>query len=251
LALTVKLPPPQFTSSVTLDGLANAPFTNAVGAVNVPTSFGASGLPPGLSINSLTGLIGGIPTSAGVFNAMVIAANSTGQTTNNLTIVIYNSPPSAPLITSTLTATGTVAAGFNYQIAATNYPTGFFVIGLPPGLSFDPALGRIFGMPWVSGNFNVTLRANNSGGTGTATLVLTINPETPPRIDLASLQNGFSLSFLTQTNQHYGVEWTPSLSAASWTALTSGIPGNSFTQTVTDSLTNAPSRFYRLKVTVP
>lgn len=64
-----------------------------------------------------------------MFNVSVIAVNSSGQTTNNLGIVFYNSLPSSPLITSALTATGTVAAAFNYQITATNYPTGFLVIG--------------------------------------------------------------------------------------------------------------------------
>lgn len=69
-------------------------------------------------------------------------------------------------------ATGSLSAEFNYQIAATNYPTSFFSIGLPLGLSFDPASGGIFGIPSVTGSFNVTLRAINGGGTGSASLSL-------------------------------------------------------------------------------
>ena len=176
----MKLPLPVITSSGIADGMVNTPFNYTIQATSVATSFSASGLPPGLVLNSLTGAITGTNTNGGTFNVTITANNSTGATTNSLTIVIYNSAPPAPVITSALTATGNLSASFNYQIIATNYPTSFFAIGLPLGLSFDPASGRIFGIPSVTGNFAVTLRAINSGGTGSASLNLTINPEPPP-----------------------------------------------------------------------
>src|SRR5207253_1776453 len=81
--------------------------------------------------------------------------------------------PSPPAITSPLTATGTTGTAFSYAIAASNAPTGFSATGLPAGLSFNTA--TISGTPTQTGAFNVILGATNSGGTGTATLVLTIN----------------------------------------------------------------------------
>ena len=251
LALTVKLPLPQFTSSVIADGFVNTAFNYSVQATALPTSFTASGIPPGLILNSLTGAITGTNTSPGIFNVTIVASNSTGSTTNRLTIVIYNSAPPAPAITSALTATGNMSASFNYQIAATNYPTSFFVIGLPPGLSFDPAGGRIYGIPSETGSFAITLRAINSGGTGSADLILTINPEPLPHIDSATMQNGFTLEFLTLTNHHYAVEWIMDLLSTNWTPLTNGISGDGISQTVSDPATNLPARFYRLKVTSP
>jgi Putative Ig domain len=251
LALTVKLPLPNITSSSTADGVTNIAFNYTIQATSVPTSFSASGLPAGLALNSLTGTITGTNTTGGIFNAIIIASNSTGATTNSLAILIYNSAPSMPGITSALTATGNMSASFNYQIAATNYPTSFFVIGLPLGLSFDPASGRIFGIPSVTGNFPVTLRAINGGGTGSTNLNLTLNPEPPPHIDSATMQNGFNLSFLTLTNRFYAIEWITNLLNTNWSALTNGIPGSATTQTITDPVTNAPSRFYRIKVTSP
>jgi hypothetical protein len=251
LALTVKLPLSVFISSANMDGLVNLPFTNSIQGVNVPTSYSAANLPGGLTINPVTGQIAGIPTNAGIYTVTVVASNFTGLTTNLLTIAIFNAPPSVPVITSPLTATGNVSASFNYQITATNFPTNFFVIGLPPGLSFDPARGFIFGIPSVTGNFAVTLRASNSSGTGSNSLALAINPVLPPMFNSITLQNGLALSFPTLTNRLYDIEWVTNLLDTNWASLTNGIPGNATIQTVTDLLTNAPSRFYRLKVTSP
>jgi hypothetical protein len=248
LALTVNLALPVITSSATADGQVNAPFNFTVLATSVATSFGASGLPGGLTLNSLTGSITGTPTNSGSFNVTVTASNSTGSVTSLLTIVIYNGAAAPPLITSALNATGSLSASFNYQITATNNPTSFFAIGLPAGLVFDPASGRISGLPAVTGNFSVTLRASNHGGTGSAILALGIGPEPPPRIDSVSIQNGVALSFLTLTNRFYAVEWSTNLLNMSWMSLAGGIPGTGGTQTVVDPMTNAPVRFYRLKV---
>jgi hypothetical protein len=250
LALNVKLPLPVITSSANADGLVNTAFYYAIQATSVATSYSATGLPSGLVLNSLTGAVTGTNTTGGIFNVTITAVNPTGSTTNALTINIYNATPLIPGITSALTATGSLSASFNYQTAATNYATSFFVIGLPLGLSFDPASGCIFGIPSVTGNFSVTLRALNNGGAGSANLALTINPEPLPKIDSVSLQNGINLSFLTLTNRFYSVEWITNLLDSNWTALTSGIPGNASTQTVIDAMTNVPpNRFYRLKVT--
>src|ERR1019366_885737 len=79
-------------------------------------------------------------------------------------------PPSAvpPVITSALTASGTVGILFSYQIATSNNPTSFGASPLPLGLSVNTASGAITGTPTATGTTNVTLSATNSGGTGTA-----------------------------------------------------------------------------------
>src|SRR5205807_4467115 len=69
---------------------------------------------------------------------------------------------------------GNVGQTLNYQIAATNSPTSYSATGLPMGLSVNPSNGLISGTPTAAGNSSVTLSAVNAGGTGTATLNLTI-----------------------------------------------------------------------------
>src|SRR5438105_879620 len=80
-----------------------------------------------------------------------------------------------PVITSPLTATGSVGVAFSYQITATNSPTSFNATGLPAGLSVNTANGVISGTPTgPAGTASVTISATNANGTGTATLSLTI-----------------------------------------------------------------------------
>jgi Putative Ig domain len=101
----------------------------------------------------------------------------------NVTVV------SPPVINSSLTASATVGNSFSYTITATNTPTSFAIdhtLPLPAGFSLDSATGiisssNVTGQPSV---YNVGLQAFNTGGSGTATLVLTIagtptSPRTP------------------------------------------------------------------------
>ena len=81
----------------------------------------------------------------------------------------------APVISSSLTKTGTVGSDFIYQIIASGSPTSFGAPGLPAGLTIN-STGAITGKPEVAGTYNVSISATNGSGTGTAILVITISP---------------------------------------------------------------------------
>jgi len=79
---------PAITSSLTATGWQDAAFAYQVTADNYPTSYGATGLPAGLSINTATGAITGTPTEAGEFEVSITATNGTGTDTETLVLSI-------------------------------------------------------------------------------------------------------------------------------------------------------------------
>jgi hypothetical protein len=155
-----------------------------------------------------------------------------------------NIAPPAPVIGSANTAGGTVGSALSYQIAATNSPTGYGATGLPTGLSVNTANGLISGTPTAAGISTVALSATNSGGTGNATLTLTIGPPAPA-ISSANTANGtvgsaFSYQ-ITATNSStgYGATGLPTgLSVNTDTGLISGTPTAAGISTVALSATN-------------
>jgi hypothetical protein len=83
---------------------------------------------------------------------------------------------SAPSITSSLLQGSSVGVWFaSYTIAATNWPTSYSAVGLPPGLSLNPSTGSISGTPESAGIYPVMISATNPAGTGSATLVLIVS----------------------------------------------------------------------------
>jgi hypothetical protein len=177
--LTVNPPAPVITSGTTASGTVGVAFSGyQITASNSPTSFGATSLPPGLSVNS-SGYISGTPSTAGTYSTTISAANAGGTGSATLTFTIASAPPSPPVITSATTASGTAGTAFGgYQITATNSPTSYGASGLPPGLSVN-ASGYISGIPSSSGTYNATVSASNAGGTGTLGVAFTIGSAAP------------------------------------------------------------------------
>jgi len=171
-------PAPVITSPLTTSGTVGSAFSYQIGATENPTSYGATNLPAGLSITAATGLISGTPTAAGNVSSTIFATNSGG--TGSATLAITIAPPPAPVITSPLTASGTVGSAFSYQIGATGNPTSYGATNLPAGLSITAATGLISGNPTAAGNVSSTISATNRGGTGSATLAITIAQAAPP-----------------------------------------------------------------------
>ena len=79
---------PVITSPTTASGTVGQSFSYQITASNNPTSFGASGLPAGLTVNTSTGLISGTPSAAGTSTVSLSASNSAGTGPETLTIII-------------------------------------------------------------------------------------------------------------------------------------------------------------------
>ena len=169
---------PAITSPLTACATIGVAFSYSITATNNPTSFSAGPLPAGLTINTSTGVISGTPTTAGTTNVTITASNG-ATPCNTATATLVITVGNTPVITSPLTACGTVGVAFSYTITATNNPTSFSASPLPAGLSVNTSTGVISGTPTTAGTTNVTISASNGTNpcvyTGNATLVITIS----------------------------------------------------------------------------
>lgn len=102
----------------------NQPYAYSVAATNNPTSYNATGLPAGLSINPGTGVISGSPSVRGTFTVTLTAANPGAAGTGTLTLNILQTytltitSPSGPNA-GTVTGSGVYYAGATAQIQET------------------------------------------------------------------------------------------------------------------------------------
>jgi hypothetical protein len=119
-------------------------YSETISATGVPTpTFSATGLPPGLSIDSATGVISGTPTAAATYTVEVTASNAAGSPTATYTLVVNpeTPPPNKADLSIHLSGSSSTAkpgASFTYTVTvsnagpatATNVVTGLATAGL-------------------------------------------------------------------------------------------------------------------------
>ncbi len=173
VAKLVVLVPANFTSGTSATGKQGVNFSFAnTAAGTTPILFSATGLPDGLSLSPLTGVISGTPILNGTFAVTIGASNVCSYVTQVLTLAITSS---VPAITSATTAAGTEnASGFTYNIRATDSPTLFGASGLPLGLTVNTNTGAITGTPLFGGVSTATIWAINAWGAGSTNLTFTV-----------------------------------------------------------------------------
>ena len=165
--------PPVINSPTSATATAYDLFNYQITASGSPTSYEATGLPEGLTVNEGTGAISGMPVTPGTYNVVISAANSGGEDTENLILTVLRNP-GAPIINSPLSAIAQVGVQFNYQITASNTPNAFLATGLPAGLEVDAVTGTIRGTPASPGVSTVIITAANAVGSDNQSLTLTV-----------------------------------------------------------------------------
>jgi hypothetical protein len=157
------------TKASLVDGTVGSSYSDTLTAVNgiAPLSWSIAfgSLPPGLVLNSVTGVISGIPTATGnyVFTVLVFDASTptAKSATKDISISITcpslsNASPS-PLPP----ATKGVNYSFRFQPQGGLLPLGWACTNLPAGLSCD-ATGLLSGIPTIAGAFTLTATVTDS-----------------------------------------------------------------------------------------
>lgn len=79
---------PVITSTATISGTLHSSFSFAIVASNSPTSYTATTLPAGLTINATTGVISGTPTASGSATVLITVSNLAGTAKQTIVITI-------------------------------------------------------------------------------------------------------------------------------------------------------------------
>ena len=144
-----------------------------------------------------------------------------------------------PGITSTSSATAVRGLPFRYQITANRDASGYGAAGLPSGLTVDTVTGKISGTATVSGSFPVTLSAQNSAGTGTATLNLNV---VEPYVyeTFESYTNGIAVPLVSPSTTTSGIKQVSQVTNSTGNSIIGGTSGKVgwFNDSVTNSSAN-------------
>lgn len=171
-------------ASPATEGVAYSGSVTATGTA--PLAFAVSGgvLPPGLTLDAVTGAITGTPTEAGSWTVEFTVTNAYGADSESYTLVVDPPAGTAPTITSGPTATSTVGVSYVSSVTAIGSPELLFEVTtgeLPAGLSMDPATGIITGSPTEAGTWEFVVTVSNEFGsdTGEYTIVSSAVAPTP------------------------------------------------------------------------
>gem|GEM_PF-1640794 len=173
---------PAITGNLSASAKQGEAFQYQITAANSPTSYKATGLPRGLSLNTATGLISGTPLVAGNYPVTLEASNAK-KSTATLALAVASGAPDFSVPGGVFT--GAFGYAFSHNVTSAS-PATFSAQGLPVGLEIDPQTGTISGIPTQSGNISAILAASNEFGSKTADVVFTIAPKPAPPVVAAT-----------------------------------------------------------------
>jgi hypothetical protein len=187
-AISFAPPPP---SQATASGPFSQSFAATGGAGGFTYAVSPTGgrLPPGLTLNSATGILSGTPTTPGTYTFTVTATDASGASSSVIATTVVNPTLGINPITP---PQGAVGSSYSAQLSASGgtAPAIFALAGgttLPPGLALSPA-GLISGIPTSAGTFAFTITATDSNG-AVASQPLSIVVTPASRVAAPTVQN--------------------------------------------------------------
>jgi hypothetical protein len=199
------------------------------------STWSASGLPAGLSLNVAQGIVSGDPSAMGGFTAMISANGDGGVGTAQG--VVFSILAGVPDIINT-SFTGKVGAAFLGAPTVgdpVNRPvTAWSATDLPGWASINATSGVITGTPEDVATHNITLRAAGPGGEGAKVVAIAIGVGAPNIEAGQSFVGEVGVAF-NQTPTLYDALDRP---ATSWSAL--GLPSGLSINSATGQITGTP-----------
>jgi hypothetical protein len=246
----------------------------AGGVLPYTWSITTGSLPPGVNLNSGTGVISGTPTTAGSypFTVQVADSQSPPATASAPLSITVNATLTQLTILTTSLPSGSQNNTYNAMLAATGGITPYtwsIVSGnLPAGLSLNSSTGAITGTPSGAGVSNFTVKVSDAetpAASATQPLSITITPAVQLSISTTSLPAGtqgtaYSAS-VTAIGGVYPYSWSIAsgslpngLSLNSSSGAIMGTPTvvgtSNFTVQVTDSETPPVNAYAQFSITI-
>ena len=168
------------------------------GTAPITFSVSAGIVPPGLTLDAMTGTLSGTPTLAGQFEFTITATNQKGSDDASYMQVVaqrpaITTPPSplaaalggVPFLPVTFEATGTMPITWSITAGA-----------LPPGMSLNATTGAYGGTPTAAGDYSFTVTATNAAGNDSDAYTQKV---TAPAANAHVLINGNSIAAVATT----------------------------------------------------
>jgi len=233
----------------------NATLTASGGTTPYSWSVVSGQLPPGLALNTTSGIISGTPTAAGTYNVGVQVSDAGRQNASKIFSVLIGvgaciSCQSPLTITSTSLPAGSINISYNATLTAsggtTPYTWSVSSGQLPVGITLASS-GAISGTPTTAGSYGFTLQvADSAGHQISQAYTLSIGS---PTGSLGILTNDLHLAYI---NQPYDAVLTASggLAPYLWSVSSGQLPAGLSLNTITGHISGTPTQGGQFSVTL-
>ena len=177
--------PPEITTPNNQTNIEGDPVSLLINASDPDgdnLTYGTTGLPPGLSINTSTGVINGAlaPNSAGSYSVTATVSDGHASSSVSFTWTVTAPVNQNPVLNNPGNQTNIAGDVVNLPIIASDGDgdiLAYSATGLPTGVSINTTTGNLTGTLVASGSFTSTVNVSDGkGGIANATFTWLVNP---------------------------------------------------------------------------